>query len=121
MISDIFLSLLSLKTAPGDYTMVNSTNVTFDPNHLSHVMNVTVVDDVIHEGMQQFFGSLSTTDRAVILQPERGNVNITDNDRKNVECMGVHVCVHECVFVCVRVHVRMCVFMHVLMRVHVCV
>ena len=65
--------------------MVNSTNVTFDPNHLSHVINVIVIDDVIYEGMEQFFGSLSTTDRAVVLLPETGNVNIVNNDRKNVE------------------------------------
>ena len=81
---DTPLSFLSLKTAPGDYTSVSPTALTFGPNQLSQDVNVTVADDVIQEDEERFFGSLSTTDRAVVLQPGRGDVNITDNDSKNV-------------------------------------
>ena len=83
MVSYIYISP-SLKTAPSDYTSVSPTNVALGPNQLSHIVKVTVVDDLIHEDKQQFFGSLSTTDKAVVLQPEIGNVNIIDNDCKNI-------------------------------------
>ena len=47
-------------------------------------MNVTIVDDDIVEDTEDFFGSLTTTDSAVFLDPDRAQVIITEDptDRK---------------------------------------
>ena len=76
-----FLSI-SLTAADDDFIPV-ALNFTFDSTVGSHCFNVSINDDLLVEGSEEFFVSLSTADPSVSLVPLT-TVIITDEDGKMI-------------------------------------
>ena len=65
---------------PEDYTSI-SERVTFSPTSDPTVcINITIANDVISEGSQQFAVVLTTMDSSVALKPEMATIEIDDED-----------------------------------------
>ena len=56
------------------------TSLTFDADNLNFSIAVDILDDLVHELNEDFFGRLSTADGDVVLQPQETRVRIADND-----------------------------------------
>ena len=65
---------------PEDYTSITE-RITFSPTSAPIVcINVSIANDVISEGPQQFGAVLTTTDSSVALNPELATIEINDED-----------------------------------------
>ena len=66
-----------------DFDALSNVAFQFDATTSSHPVRVTIRDDSILENTEHFYGNLSTTDRAVQLQPASAPVDILEvNDGK---------------------------------------
>ena len=68
-------------TAPDDYASA-TTLYTFTPGQMRLDIPVTIVDDAIFEGDEQFLGRLSTSNANAAIDVPQTTVIIGDNDRK---------------------------------------
>lgn len=69
-------------TEPEDYVAISSL-ITFSPTSNTVICrNITIENDNLFEGTQQFIADLETTDPSIVLQPEMATVNIVDDDSK---------------------------------------
>ena len=61
-------------------------NWVFDDSTAGNCINVSIENDNILEDTERFFGSLTTTDGAVTLNPDQAQVNIFEdsNDGKDI-------------------------------------
>lgn len=66
-------------SAPDDYESV-MTELTFSAQQTRQCVNVTILDDVLLEGVEDFSANLSTADGQVALDPQEAAVTIVDND-----------------------------------------
>ena len=67
-------------TAPVDFVAVSPITLQFSPTDLDLEATVIIIDDDVTENSEQFIGRLSSTDPAVILDPDATTVEIQDND-----------------------------------------
>ena len=66
-------------TAPADFVAPGLPIILeFTPDQSQQEVQITINDDVIVENTERFAAILSTVDQAVILDPERATVEITD-------------------------------------------
>ena len=54
--------------------------LTFDRDTSSFSIPIDIIDDLVHELREYFFGGLVTSDEDVILNPQQTRVRIEDND-----------------------------------------
>ena len=66
--------------------MTTSQTVTFTPAMTSQVVMVTIMNDNMFEGVEQFTARLSETagQSGVVLGPAIATIEITDDDRKSL-------------------------------------
>ena len=67
--------------APSDYTTF-AEMLTFTPMDSRFCYNMTVINDQLFEGQEDFTVTLSTSAPSVSVQPETAIIIITDDDRK---------------------------------------
>ena len=79
----LLYSAIPISAAPSDYGEATA-EFTYDADNSRHCVIVSIENDDILEDTEDFFGSLTTTDMAVTLDPERARVEITEdpNDGK---------------------------------------
>ena len=58
------------------------TTVTFDPGERMKEVGVTLLDDVVLEGTENFQVTLSSEEVDIVLTPGTAVVNIVENDRE---------------------------------------
>ena len=75
-----------LHTDGSDYIGVVERLLTFDMNNSEFPIPIDIHDDDIHELDESFFGSLSTRDEDVILEPGQTTVRIQHNDGMVMVC-----------------------------------
>ena len=68
-------------TGGADYIPVNR-DLVFDSTTNQFMMPVTIIDDDLLEPTERFQLTLATLDGDVMLNPDRADVDILDNDRK---------------------------------------
>ncbi len=78
--------------SPDDYTNINSVPLVFDEGTRQQCVNITLEDDMLLEGLEEFGVVLdSMNEPRTVLDPERAQVVITDNDGKinlnSVSCL----------------------------------
>ena len=56
--------------------------LTFSPGETLEFIIIPIVDDTIFEGSEEFKGTLTTTDAAVIITQPNATVHINENDGK---------------------------------------
>ena len=66
----------------GDDYVATMTTVTFDPGERMKEVGVTLLDDFILEGTENFHVTLSTEEVDIILTPATAVVNIVEDDRE---------------------------------------
>ncbi len=64
-----------------DYDAIVPMVLTFDRDTSNFTISIDIIDDLIHELNEEFFGRLTTSDEdVVILNPQQTRVRIADND-----------------------------------------
>ena len=68
-------------------------SITFQPGETLSTVQVMVIDDNVHEGIQSFIAELTTTDRAVDIFEPDATAEILDEDGENTyfEVMHTHM------------------------------
>ncbi len=66
--------------APGDYTAIPTTTLTFNPGETSKTIVVNVNGDMVFEGTEQFFVNLSNPNAHAVITDGQGVGTITDDD-----------------------------------------
>ena len=54
--------------------------LTFTPSETKQYIFIPIIDDNVYEGVEEFYGRLTTTDRAVHITYPDATAQITDND-----------------------------------------
>ena len=75
--------LLQYVTGPSDFINLPVTNVTFSPSNESLTVSVTILDDDMLEGREQFvvlFSIGGGQERVDVPGPDNATVTILDND-----------------------------------------
>ena len=71
-------------TAPDDYTALSDRLLTFNSTITRHTVNIAIVEDEVHETVEDFLASLTfsgVVSASVVLEPDQATIQITDNDR----------------------------------------
>ena len=63
-----------------DYNAIVPMVLTFDRDNSSFSIPIDIIDDLVHERREQFFGGLVTSDEDVIFDRQQTRVRIEDND-----------------------------------------
>ena len=73
----------SATVASGDYSQI-STTLSFNTANDRQLMcmDIPIIDDLLIEGSENFFVSLTTSEVGVTFNPSRTTVTISDNDSK---------------------------------------
>ena len=79
----------TISAAPVDYDGTNLDFV-FDADNSIHCVNVSIVDDEILEDTENFFGTLTTTDSAVLLIPDEAEVEIIEDPDEGENNNHIH-------------------------------
>ena len=88
VLHDLFNLFISLQLSDGsDYTTRRQTLV-FDQNNLDLNITVPVLDNDIHEPLEDFFGRLETEDSSTTLTPNSTVIRILDDDCRLHEYIG---------------------------------
>ena len=66
--------------APVDFIPVTQTSIVFNAGTTSQQVTVSIADDDIVENSEFFYGNLSTSDGAVILDPSAARVTILETE-----------------------------------------
>ena len=66
----------------GEDYVATMTTVTFDPGERMKEVGVTLLDDVVLEGTEDFRVTLSSEEVDIVLTPGTAVVNILENDRE---------------------------------------
>lgn len=75
-----------------DYSDIGTIQLTFDMNNSEFPINIGIIDDVIHERVEDFFAQLTTDDGDITLDPMGTTVRILDNDgttAMNILCVAL--------------------------------
>ena len=76
---------INFSSADVDYDDIppsESISLVFDPVNSVRTVDIDIIDDDALEPIEVFFGELSTTFSTVVLDPQRANISIIDNDGK---------------------------------------
>ena len=63
-----------------DYNFIAPRVLTFDRDTFSFSIPIKIIDNLVNELREQFFGDLVTSDEGVIIDPQQTRVRIADND-----------------------------------------
>ena len=66
----------------GEDYVATMTTVTFDPGEKMKEVGVTLLDDVILEGTEDFWVTVSSEEVDIVLTPRTAVMNIVENDRE---------------------------------------
>ena len=84
--------------APMDFIRVTQTSIVFNAGTTSQQVTVSIADDDIVEDSEFFYGNLSTSDGAVILDPSAARVTIleTEGDDSKLFLYYSPICIIIC-------------------------
>ena len=75
----IYNNLLELPSGPDDYNPAQA-DLTFSGSFRTACTSLLVINDQLYEGDESFFASLTTSDSAVTLNPQRATIIINDDN-----------------------------------------
>ena len=81
--------VLLILLAPDDFDDPEQLTLQFNSTNTTHHVSITVVDDAVLEDMKRFFVELASEQSAVVLQPQRVEVVIADNDGMSSFLLGI--------------------------------
>ena len=79
--SNITFCISLVFTAPSDY-IDTAVDLSFSPSETEGCASITIVDDTVLEGAEQFTATLQGNFGRITLEPNLATVTIGDNDRK---------------------------------------
>ena len=62
--------------------------------------NVSIRNDVVYEGPEDFLVGLSTTDARIDLDPDSARITIVDDDGKNLSLVTLFIVFVGCTYLC---------------------